>query len=160
MRIVNSDEVEELEWTSPRGAFAGAGKQISEALGREPESTDLLKRQPFDIEIARIRPGCKPYPYHSHSLQWEFYHVMSGRGRVRHSEGTTAIRPGDAFVFAPGEPHQLINDGTSEDLIVYVVADNPMGESTHFPDSEKYIVRSPQRRIMRSAPLDYYDGEE
>jgi hypothetical protein len=27
----------------------------------------------------RVRP---PYPYHSHSAQWEFYHVISGSGRV------------------------------------------------------------------------------
>jgi uncharacterized cupin superfamily protein len=98
--------------------------------------------------------------HEGHRLQWEFYHVISGRGSVRHSDGTTAIAPGDAFIFAPGEPHQLINDRADEDLIVYVVADNPMGESTHFPDSEKYIVRSPARRVMRSAPLDYFDGEE
>jgi hypothetical protein len=41
-----------------------------------------------------------------------------------------------------------------------VVADNPMGESSHFPDSDKWVVRSPERRIIRSEALDYFDGEE
>ena len=44
--------------------------------------------------------------------------------------------------------------------MVCVVADNPLGESCHYPDSNKWVVRSPERRLIRSAPLEYYDGEE
>ena len=159
MRKINTKDIAELAWTSPKGKFVGAGKQVSEELGRKPTSTDFMERHPFDVEICRIPPGKVPYPYHSHSAQWEFYHVISGRGVVRHSEGKTAIETGDAFLFKPGEPHQLINDST-EDLILYVVADNPIGESCHYPDSQKWIVRSPERRLIRSESLDYYDGEE
>jgi len=83
MRKVNTRDVEELSWTSPKGKFVGAGKEISEALGREPASTDLMKRHPFDVEILRVPPGKVPYPYHSHSAQWEFYHVISGSGQAR-----------------------------------------------------------------------------
>jgi len=85
--------------------------------------------------------------------------VLSGTGSVRHQDGSTRIEPGDAILFKPGEPHQIFNDCT-EDLILYVVADNPIGESGHFPDSGKWIVRSPNRRLIRSDALDYYDGEE
>lgn len=159
MRKVNTKDVPEMEWASPKGTFAGFGRQVSEALGRDPFSTDLMKRHPFDVEILRVPPGKKPYPYHSHSAQWEFYHVISGSGIVRHEEGNTSIEAGDALLFEPGKPHQLINDG-SEDLIVYVIADNPIGESSHYPDSNKYLVRSPERRLMRSESLDYEDGEE
>lgn len=159
MKKVNTSQLEELAWSSPKGKFAGAGKQVSEALGREPESTDLRKRHPFDVEILRIPPGKAAYPYHSHSAQWEFYHVISGRGLVRHEGGTTTVGPGDAFLFEPGQAHQLSNDG-AEDLVVYVVADNPIGESCHYPDSGKWFVRSPERRLLRSEPLDYFDGEE
>ena len=59
----------------------------------------------------------------------------------------------------PGEPHQFVNDGT-EDLVIYVVADNPIGESAYFPDSNKWRVQSPHRCSLRSEPLDYFDGEE
>jgi hypothetical protein len=58
----------------------------------------------------------------------------------------------------PGQPHQLTNDG-SEDLVLYVV-DNPIGESHYFPDSKKWAVRSPERRLIRSEALGYFDGEE
>ena len=70
-----------------------------------------------------------------------------------------AIETGDAFLFKPGEAHQITNDG-SADLVLYVVADNPIGESNYFPDSDKWAVRSPERRLIRSEPLDYFDGEE
>lgn len=159
MKKVNTNGMEELAWESPKGTFAGAGKQVSEALGRVPESLNLNERHPFDVEIARIPAGKAPYPYHSHSAQWEFYHVISGKGTVRHAEGETAIAPGDAFLFKPGEPHLLRAD-EAEDLVVYVVADNPVGESCHYPDSGKWLVRSPERRLIRSESLDYFDGEE
>jgi uncharacterized cupin superfamily protein len=159
MNKINTDELAEDPWSSPKGKFVGAGKEVSEALGRKPQSMDLNERHPFDVEICRIPPGQIPYPYHLHSAQWEFYHVISGRGLVRHKDGTTPIATGDAFLFKPGEPHQLINDSTS-DLILYVVADNPIGESTYYPDSGKWGVRVPERRLLRSEPVDYYDGEE
>jgi uncharacterized cupin superfamily protein len=159
MKKINVRDIKEESWTSPKGTFQGFSKEISVALGRDPLSTDLRQRHPFDVELCRVAPGRKPYPYHSHSAQWEFYHVLSGRGTVRDQAGTTPIEAGDAFMFPPDEPHQFCNDGT-EDLIICVVADNPIGESCHYPDSNKWLLRSPERRMMRSGNLDYYDGEE
>jgi uncharacterized cupin superfamily protein len=159
MKKINMKDVPVLTWSSPKGTFAGSGLEVSEALGRKPLSTDLKERHPFDVEILHIPAGKTPYPYHAHSAQWEFYHVIAGTGKVRHKEGTTPIEPGDAFIFEPDQPHQVINDGTGV-LELYVVADNPIGESGYFPDSDKYIVRSPVRKILRSDSLDYFDGEE
>lgn len=159
MRKVNVRDVPVDTWSSPKGKFVSTDQELSIALGHQPNSTDLNTRHPFDVEICRIPPGKAPCPYHSHSAQWEFYHVLSGTGRVRDAHGLTAIGPGDAFIFKPGEPHQLINDG-AEDLVMYIVADNPLGESCHYPDSGKWLVRSPERRLIRSEPLEYLDGEE
>jgi uncharacterized cupin superfamily protein len=159
MNKINTREIPEETWKSPKGRFEGAGKQVSIALGRDPKSTDLMKRHPFDVEICRLPAGRTHCPYHSHSAQWEFYHVISGTGAVRHKDGTTPIAEGDAFLFEPGQPHQLINDSDG-DLVLYVVADNPIGESCHYPDSGKWMVRSPEGALVRSEPLDYFDGEE
>src|SRR3954451_4495931 len=153
MHKVNTNHLAEETWSSPKGKFAGAGKEVSEALGRKPRSTDLNERHPFDVEICRIPPGQTPYPYHSHSAQWEFYHVISGNGSVRHKDGTTPIEAGDAFIFQPGQPHQLTNNG-SADLVLYVIADNPIGESCYYPDSKKWLVRSPEGKLIRSDALD------
>jgi uncharacterized cupin superfamily protein len=159
MRKVNTNDVPEDQWGSPKGTFRGFGRSISVALGRKNTSTDLMERHPFDVEILRIAPGDTPYPYHSHAAQWEFYHVISGHGTARDADGVTPIEAGDAFLYKPGEAHQLKNDG-SEDLLIYVIADNPIAESTHYPDSDKWAVRSPEHRLIRSEPLDYYDREE
>lgn len=159
MKKINIRDIPEEVWTSPKGKFGSGSKEVSVALGRKPMSTDLKERQPFDVEISRIPPGKIACPYHSHSAQWEYYQVISGTGLVRHSEGETAIVAGDAFIFAPDEPHQLINNSMA-DLVLTIVADNPMGESCHYPDSKKWLVRSPARALIRSESLDYLDGEE
>ena len=62
-------------------------------------------------------------------------------------------------MFPPGEPHGLHNDSKA-DLVICVVADNPIGESCHYPDSKKWLVRSPSRSLVRGRSLDYYEGEE
>jgi uncharacterized cupin superfamily protein len=159
VKKINTRDVPEEAWASPKGKFASGDRNISLMLGREPGSTDLMKRQPFDVEICRIPPGKAACPYHSHSAQWEFYHVISGTGTVRDPDGVTPIEAGDAFIFGPGRPHQISSDGAG-DLVLYIVADNPMGETCHYPDSGKWLVRSPARALIRSEPLDYHDGEE
>lgn len=159
MKKVNVRDLAEETFTSPKGRFSWGSRGVSEALGRKPQSLDLNERHPFDVEILRIPPGKIPYPFHSHSAQWEFYQVVSGKGQVRHAEGTEPIETGDAFVFKPGEPHQLIND-SAEDLVICVIADNPIGESVYYPDSQKWAVHSPERRVLRGEALDYFDGEE
>jgi uncharacterized cupin superfamily protein len=159
VRKVNSNTLTAMAEVSPKGIYEASGIELSEELGRVPASTDLNERHPFDVEIARVPAGKRLCPYHSRSAQWEFYHVVTGTGFVRHEGGMTPIEPGDAFIFKPGEAHQIVNDGTA-DLVFYIVADNPIGESCHYPDSGKWLVRSPERRLMRSESLDYFDGEE
>jgi len=159
MKKVNIRDIPEESWSSPKGRFAMVDRNISIALGREPASQDLLKRHPFDVSICRVPAGKAACPYHSHSAQWEFYVVISGRGSVRHAEGTTPVEAGDAFYFEPGKSHQISSDAEG-DLVFYVIADNPIGECCHYPDSGKWLVRSPERKLIRSEGLEYLDGEE
>ena len=162
MQKVNIRGIAEETWSSPKGKFAIAFKGISLALGRKEESTDVKERHPFDLELNRVPPGKVAWPYHLHSAQWEFYHVIAGKGVVRDENGQTEIEPGDAFLFQPDQPHQIINNGT-EDLVFYVIADNPIGESIYYPDSQKWLVRSPEKRLIRPEslePLEYLEGEE
>jgi Uncharacterized conserved protein, contains double-stranded beta-helix domain len=162
MRKVNLNEIKEEAWHSPGGKYAASFKGISEALGREPTSLDLSKRHPFDLEWNRVPPGKANFPYHAHSAQWELYLVISGKGSVRHKDGTTEIGPGDAFIFGPDEPHQLSNLG-QEDFIYYVIADNPIGESFYYPDSGKWKVNrssAGDRVFIKSEETDYFEGEE
>jgi uncharacterized cupin superfamily protein len=159
MKKINTRDIPAEPWTSPKGKYASADQNISLKLGREPGSTDLLRRHPFDVEICTIPAGKMACPYHSHSAQWEFYHVISGSGVVRDKDGNTPVGAGDAFIFEPGSPHQISSD-SSGDLVLYIVADNPIGETGYYPDSKKWLVRMPERTLIRSEPLDYFDGEE
>ena len=159
MQIVNLRDIAPESSTSPKGTYSAAFQGLSLALGRREASTDLRERHPFDVEITKIPAGKKLCPFHSHSAQWEFYYVTGGSGFVRHAEGEEAIATGDTFVFEPGQPHQL-RAADHEALTFLIVADNPIGESCHYPDSDKWLVRSPERRLIRSEAHDYYDGEE
>jgi uncharacterized cupin superfamily protein len=161
MRKVNANQMPEEERRSPRGKFHKFVKEISIALGREKNSLDLAKRHPFDVALVRI-PANKSYcPYHSHSAETEFYLVVSGHGQVRHKDGTTDVSEGDAFIFTPGEAHQLSNPGP-EDFVYCVVADNPRGDGCFYPDSGEWAVEIEQNEevIMKGAEADYYEGEE
>jgi len=57
MRKINLKDVPEQERKSPKGKFDRLTKNISVALGREPESLDLSKRHPFDLALVRIPKG-------------------------------------------------------------------------------------------------------
>jgi uncharacterized cupin superfamily protein len=162
MRKVNVSEIKEEPWQSPGGKYAACFKGISIALGRDPDSLDLAKRHSFDLEWTRVPPGKHNFPYHAHSAAWELYLVVSGKGSVRDKDGKTEVGAGDAFIFGPDEAHQISNTGP-EDLIYYVVADNPIGESAYYPDSGKWKVNktsAADRVVIKSHETDYFDGEE
>src|SRR6202162_4820005 len=96
MRKVNLKDVPEQERKSPEGKFGRASKNISVALGREPESLDLAKRHPFDLALVRIPKGKSLCPYHAHAAESELYLVASGKGNIRDKHGSTIVTAGDA----------------------------------------------------------------
>src|SRR3954451_23858073 len=165
MRKINVKDVPEQERKSPKGKFGRFTKSISVALGREPESLDLLKRHPFDLALVRIPKAKKLCPYHAHAAESELYLVLYGRGSVRDKDGTAEVGPGDAFLFQPGEAHQLSNAG-SEDFVYYVIADNPRsggatGDSCYYPDSGKWAVarEGSEELMVKGTEGAYFDGE-
>jgi len=166
MQKINVKDVPEQEKKSPKGKFGRFTKNISIALGREPESLDLSKRHPFDLALVRIPKGKSLCPYHAHAAESELYLVISGRADVRDKKDVTEVGPGDAFMFQPGEPHQLTNNG-SEDFVYYVIADNPRsggatGDSCYYPDSGKWAVtrEGSEELIVKGTETDYFDDEE
>ncbi len=166
MRKVNLKDIPEQERQSPKGKFGRMTKNISIALGRQPDSLDLTKRHPFDLALVRIPKGKTLCPYHAHAAESELYLVVSGRGNVRDKDGVTEVGPGDAFLFQPCEAHQLSNAG-DEDFVYHVIADNPRsggttGDSCYYPDSGKWAVtkEGTEEFIVRGTEADYFDGEE
>jgi uncharacterized cupin superfamily protein len=161
MKKINVKQIREDKRRSPRGKFHKHVKEISVALGREATSRDLNKRHPFDLMLARIPPGKAYCPYHAESAQWELYLVVSGRGAVRDASGTSEVSAGDAFLFKPGEAHQLSCAG-EEDFVYYVIADNPLNDSCYYPDSGKWAVlkEGSEMVMVKGDETDYFHGEE
>ena len=94
---------------------------------------------------------------------------------IAHSGSFTTCFPArDAFATTKGcrrsvlatrfcaSPEKRINSLATGpgDLVVFVVADNPIGEAHYYPDSKKWSVPIPERRMMRSDARAYFDGEE
>lgn len=160
MNKVNLADIPEKERRSPTGKFHAFFKEISVALGREPNSTDRLKQHPFDLSLYRLPPGASRCPFHVHASESELYLVVSGRAAVRDRNGITEATAGDAFFFPPGEPHAIRNAG-ADDLTYYVIADNAIGECCYYPDSDKWWVTDGSGpKILKGNFVDYYVGED
>jgi len=143
---------------SPKGRFRSVIQNVSKALqGVNGLAAQGLK-QPFVVELVRVPPGALDSPYRSHSVKWEFYLILSGRGVVRTPAGRVDVQKGDCLIHPPGEAHQLQNLG-AEDLVYYVVADCPASNVTHYEDTNKWSLpeQSPPGRLQA---VDLFDGEE
>jgi uncharacterized cupin superfamily protein len=158
MRTINLWNVDEEEWRSPGGGFVGFGRQVSIALGAVPNARLHAGGHPFDLEVGRLPAGCTGCPFHSHATQWELFVILEGTGRVRHGREILEVGPGSAVMHPPGEPHQLINTGTS-DMRYLLVADNPAVDIWHYPDSDKWGFKPPVRHFCLT-DINYYAGEE
>lgn len=158
MKKVNLAGITAVETKSPKGRYQRVRLDISAALAAKTNGQSGSAACPFEVELVRLPPRATNWPYHAHSVQWELYVIVSGRGRVRTPQGEFEVREGDCVQHPPGEAHHLTNTGAA-DLIYYVIADNPASDVCHYPDSGKWGLPD-QARPVRLQPASYYDGEE
>ena len=146
---------------SPKGRFRSSSQNISNALGHANASDSKRASHPFDVELCSVPPGASPCPYHLHSAQSEMYIVLSGLGQIRTENGLEPIGVGDAIFVSPGEAHQIVNNSTQE-LVFYIIADNPIGETSYYPDSDKWgLPLNVGGPILKGGTsLDYFLDEE
>ncbi|MEO0793571.1 MAG: cupin domain-containing protein [Verrucomicrobiota bacterium] len=163
MKKVNASDLPWDELNSPQGRFVLSRKDISLAMGA-PKDLGRPNGHAFDVALHRIPPGKHNCPLHAHSQQTEFYIVVSGQGQLRqhideNTEVTETLEPGDCIHCPPnGTAHQIFNSG-DEDLVFWVIADNPPAESIYYPDSDKWAIK-PERKWFKATPVDYFEGEE
>ncbi|MBI2517078.1 MAG: cupin domain-containing protein [Opitutae bacterium] len=157
MKKINLARLKWARWQSPKGKFAQFGKDISGALGDVRRGWPK-QGHPFNLELVKVPPGKAACPFHSHTTQWEMFVILSGSGTVRADRKRHQVGPGDAFMHPPGEAHQIINTG-KEDLVFYIIADNPPVDIFHYPDSGKWGMR-PQGKFFRMKEMPYHAGEE
>lgn len=119
---IHIDDVQEQvqRWTWEGADYERYRRHISVALGNAAQS-----RHPFDVELTRLAPGRAPCPVHAHSATWEFFLIVSGRGEVHRDGQTHAVVAGDCFLQPAGTRHRLRNASDTEDLLFYVIANEP-----------------------------------
>ena len=157
MKKTNIAKLKWKHWKSPKGTVDQYSKDISASLG------DVLrgwpkKGHPFNLELARLPPGKAASVFHSHTTQWELYVIVSGTGVMRAGKTRHKVKAEDTMMLAPGDAHQLINTG-KEDLVYYLIADNPPVDIFHYPDSDKWGFRPPGK-FFKMTEQPYYQGEE
>lgn len=155
---INLRDVPEFEQRSPTGKFHSFARNVSLALGGVRNVGAWGGGHPFDFQVRRIPPGAAVCPHHAHIVQWELFVVHRGTGTARAGDERHEVRAGDCFLHPPGEAHQLINTGT-EDLEVFIIADNPQLDGFWYPDSQKWGLRTPNV-FFRMTPVDYFEGED
>jgi len=159
MTKLNLRDVPEIEQRSPGGRFHSFARNLSVALGGQRNIGLWGGGHPFDFQLRRVPPGAAVCPLHLHLCQWELFVIHRGHGVVRLGDASHDVHPGDCFIHPPGEAHQLINRG-SEDLEVFILADNPAQDAFYYPDSDKWGIRPPANAFFRLTPADYFDGED
>jgi uncharacterized cupin superfamily protein len=158
MKKANLSDLVAETWGSPAGKFKAWGKTLNPHTG-STDAEGKIAKWPFEVELAGIPSGKTMGPFHCHAAQWEFYLVVSGTLTIRDDEGETEMQPGDFCMFGPGENHQLSNK-TEKEVTYYCIADNPVTDHCYYPDSKKWSVRVPERKIIQGQKAEYFAGED
>ena len=160
MNKINLAEISIQKSRSPKGAVRPVGQTPSQALAGVNGIGASGIEQPFEVDLVRIPAGATNWPFHSHSVKWELYLFLAGRGQVRTPNGTSDVREGDCVIHPPGEAHQITNTGAT-DLVYYIVSDNPPSDVRHFPDTNKWHLPGHQAPLrLTSVSNNCFDGEE
>jgi uncharacterized cupin superfamily protein len=128
-RIVQPDDI---PWEAYRvGPFGAERKRIGRVAGAR-----LL-----GYSLYRIATGGRPWPFHIHQVNEEFFYVRRGYGQLRDREGTRDLAPGDAFACPPGPDgaHAILNTGDAP-LEVFALSTMEHPEVNEYPDSDKLYV--------------------
>ncbi len=124
--------VGEVPWEPfAQGPFAGERKRLGPLAGAR-----LL-----GCSLYRLQPGQRPWPFHFHHVNEEFFYVRAGYGQLRTNEGTRGLKPGDAFACPPGPDgaHAIQNTGDAP-LEYLALSTMQQPEVAEYPDSGKIGV--------------------
>ena len=159
-RIVRLDD---LPWQSYRvGPFGAERKRVGRAAGARK----------LGYSLYRVAPGGRPWAFHFHHVNEEFFYVRRGYGQLRDKDGTRDLKPGDAFACPPGAEgaHAMLNTGDTP-LEFFALSTMEEPEVNEYPDSDKLYVmagsppggeageRTVDAVFRRTDAVSYEEGE-
>ena len=113
-------------------------------LGKEGGSQRLY------ANIDKVLPGGLSCKYHCHSLQEEFFLILSGSGQLRTNSGTVPVKAGDFFCKPAGQgiAHQFINDSDEVLEILDVGTCDPQ-DIIEYPD-DGIVYKKAEELVLRN----------
>ena len=89
-------------------------KQVMLRRGEVPHLTSFSRATLLPGQAARA---------HEHRDMFEVFYVESGDGRMTIGGRDHGLRPGDCIMVEPGERHEIVNDGSSDLVLLYFGAE-------------------------------------
>jgi uncharacterized cupin superfamily protein len=114
------------------------------------------------VSYEEVLPGKQSCPFHYHMKEEEHIIALEGEATLRLGEERYTLRAGDYVGFPAGQRagHCLINE-SDKPFRYIMIGDNDPDEICVYPDSNKILIRSLDRAIVRDGErLDYWDGEK
>lgn len=135
----------------------GSGKYESD----DQELGLLIGARKLGYQMVTLGPGKRFCPLHTEEHEEELFIIWDGEAVVRTLRGEFPCRRGDVIAFPIGDvgAHQLINRG-DKPCRVFMLGMEGLGSVAYYPDSDKVLITTRDRLMVRAAPrLDYFDGE-
>ncbi len=112
------------------------------------------------VNIDYVKPGARSAKYHSHSLQEEFFLILSGSGILRIQEKNVPVKKGDFFAKPAGKriAHQFINNG-DEVLEILDCGSNSKNDIIEYPDEDLLVVKEKRFVFKRSEVVQNWSSD-
>ena len=103
---------------------------------------DFIGSEKIYVNIDYVKPGGESVKYHAHSMQEEFFLIMSGKGLLRMDGEEISIKTGDVISKPAGKDiaHHFINN-SSEILQILDVGTLEKGDVATYPDENMVYIR-------------------
>ena len=148
--------IESVPWDEFfKGArFGNRFRVLSSTRGETPNK--------IGVSYEELPPGKQSVPFHYHLVEEEHIVALEGECTLRLGDERYTLRAGEYAGFPAGQRagHCLINE-TDKPFRFLMIGDHSPNEVAIYPDSNKIMIRSLDRSILRDENrLDYFDGEK
>lgn len=134
--LVTREEIEEYEGISKVHFLNDNARRVNKSLG------DLTGLTGIGFHIIEVEPGHESTELHMHHHEDECVYILDGEADATVGVSQLRVRKGDFLGYrAGGEPHKLINSGTTmlRCIVVGQRLDHDVGD---YPVKRKRIFRS------------------